>query len=362
MILFEPPRVNRRRLPLVGLIVAIFVCGLFILFMPDEDRSMVPIGSTLIEPSVAFAPAANPSVRPSLTTAPKENVDALLLQSIPTAFRPSKSEGLNRLEFIRRGIRDWSSADPIAAAESVLALQGDREEVLEQVALGWSKIDLNAAGEWARGLSPGRGRDRAIIAVGYEHARIDPIAAIRLVADLNPTTERDALVTHGVAQWAVADPKAASAWAQGLEETRLREASLIAIVQTWAAHEPANAADFTASNIPPGNTQIRAAALVAEAWAQSNPQSAAAWVEGFSEEAGRSSAVEGLLTAWITSDFDAAATWTQSLKNSALRDVAYAHLSRLIAPRDIELARVFARRVSNTHIRTRSMVLLGSKN
>ena len=157
MILFEPSRVNRRRLPLVGLIVVtvvLVVCGLFILIRPDEDRNEVrPIVSSLIVPSEALASAANPSVHSSLSADPKEDIDTWL-QSIPTAYRPENTGGLNSLEIKRRGILDWCSADPIAAADLVSALHVDREELLEQVALGWSKSDLNAAREWARGLPP----------------------------------------------------------------------------------------------------------------------------------------------------------------------------------------------------------------
>ena len=194
---------------------------------------------------------------------------------------------------VRRNlVRRWAESDPAAAAAWTATLTGPAYvEALEQVAIAWGDAELSAASDWVAGLPEDGAKRVAMISLGYEAARTNPLKAVAVACGIPATPERDELLAHAVSQWATSDSAAAFDWALQIPDSGLRERLLAAIAVATARNNGANAALIVATFLSPGDAQNRAAVAVAQRWSQVSAQSAAEWVGQFPHESLRADAV-----------------------------------------------------------------------
>jgi hypothetical protein len=94
------------------------------------------------------------------------------------------------------------------------ASRGSRSRRRDQaVAITWANQDLPGAVEWGRQLPDESERQSALVCIGFEAARADPLAALALAVELNADPDRDELIRHAAAEWAFTAPDAAAKWA-----------------------------------------------------------------------------------------------------------------------------------------------------
>jgi len=194
---------------------------------------------------------------------------------------------------VRRNlVRRWAESDPAAAAAWTATLTGPAYvEALEQVAIAWGDAELSAASDWVAGLPEDGAKRVAMISLGYEAARTNPLKAVAVACGIPATPERDELLAHAVSQWATSDSAAAFDWALQIPDFVLRERLLAAIAVATARNNGANAALIVATFLSPGDAQNRAAVAVAQRWSQVSAQSAAEWVGQFPHKPLRADAV-----------------------------------------------------------------------
>lgn len=192
-------------------------------------------------------------------------------------------------------LRRWATENPPAAARWAQTLPpGEgRAEALEQVALAWAANDLAAAWEWGRQLAADDARDRAVMSLAYETVPTDPSFVLGSLDLLPGGVERQRLVEHSLAVWAETDPDAALAWIRQMPEAS-RQSAYAQVATTAAEKDSLAAADFVARDMEPGLIQQRAAAAVAQRWAQKDLPAALAWVGLFPDDPFKDNALAGI--------------------------------------------------------------------
>ncbi len=206
-------------------------------------------------------------------------IEALLASTEPAAAQL-------RQDLIRR----WAESNPETAAAWLAGLRRGPvyHELLPQVAIALANSNPKAAAAWVAGLTPDDEQTTAAVAVAYETARTDPQLALTLAGTLPPGRDRDDALVHAISQWSASDFAAASAWALSLSDSPLRER--LVSTAAVACPDPATGARLIATALSPGAEQNRAAIEIAQRWAQSSPESAAAWIAQFPPSSTRSAA------------------------------------------------------------------------
>jgi len=223
-------------------------------------------------------------------------VDSLPASDIPFTFQCLAESGPAADQARQLLIRRWAESAPEAAAADALRIAdaSSQRAAIEQVVIAWANIDLPAAKQWLTDLPPGETRDAAARDLAYESARIDPLSAIGSAVSLLASEERDNLLCHISAQWASIEPRAAMNWAMQVSDEALRDRLLTSIATAAAKQDGVGAATMVAVAISPGAEQDRAAVAVAQRWAQSSPEAAAAWIQQFPTASLRSEAKQSL--------------------------------------------------------------------
>jgi hypothetical protein len=232
-------------------------------------------------------------------------------------------------------VRQWAVRNVRAAAQWADQLAGSaRNDAISQISIAWAEQDVAAAIDWARTLPPDNGRSTALLQIGYEAARNDPILSIRLSAELRVGPERDELMLHAVRQWAASDSAAAFQWASQINDAAISQKARAAIMTAWAEQDGYAAATQAAGELSPGPLQDQTVVSIIQRWSQNEPETAAAWVQEFPPSPLGFDAMENLITSWSEFDAPAAQRWIQTLPPSPLRDAGLNQLHRGTRPID----------------------------
>jgi hypothetical protein len=207
-----------------------------------------------------------------------------------------------------------------------------RVEAIKAVAIAWAGQDLRGAVEWGRGLADESERQIALLAVGFEAARTEPLTALALAIELNADPDRDELIRHAVGEWAVASPRAAAEWASRIEDSSLRARTTATIATTWAEMDPRAAATLAIEELDSGRIQEDTLVSIVERWAQREPADAASWITTFEEGELRAAAVHNLVKLWADQSPTGVGEWLKALPPGSIRDVAIAAYVEQIAP------------------------------
>src|SRR5262245_7232236 len=121
-------------------------------------------------------------------------------------------------------VRQLAESDARAAAHWAVQLPvtPGRLDAIKAVAIAWANEDLPGVVEWVRQLPDETERQSALISIGFEAARVEPLTALALAVGLNADSDRDELIRHAAAEWATTDPDAAAQWARQIGDGPLR--------------------------------------------------------------------------------------------------------------------------------------------
>ncbi len=261
----------------------------------------------------------------------------------------------------RRLFQRWTEHAPCTAATWVSQSAGASipQDIIAAVASAWVNQDRTAALEWAQSLPTEAQRQGALVTIGYETARTEPIEALNLANVLPPGPAQDNLVTHAANQWAANAPEEAAAWAKGIPDDALRERTLSVIATAWGETSPRAAATLAMQSLIPGRQQDDAVVGIVQRWVQKDPEQAAAWVAAFPGRAVRDAAVENLVRLWADQDMEQAEQWLTSLEVGEMRDVAIGtYVSKLVL-QEPDAASRWVEKIEDQFIREREMIAVG---
>jgi hypothetical protein len=190
--------------------------------------------------------------------------------------------------------------------------------------VGWAARDLSAALSWVGNLPEGPARTIAGVALAYEAARNEPLAAVDLAVRLARSEQTEEVLVYALNQWAAADSAAAAQWVDQVTDEALRSRLWVTLALAIAKTDAAAAATLAVQAVAPGADQDRAVVGVVERWAQTAPQEAAAWVSRFPAGALQEAAAHNLLGVWTSFDSAAARSWVEQLPEGSLRATALA--------------------------------------
>lgn len=227
-------------------------------------------------------------------------------------------------------LRHWAETNPAAAAAWAAHNGAGDSATLKFSAAMWAITNLPAALNWIATLPEGEAKTLASMAVAYEAARTDPVAALRLARPLPASRERDELLASAVSQWAQTDNAAATDWAAQVPDASLRQHLLAAAAIALAGKDGTAAATLVSTVLSPGPVQDRTAVSIVQVWAQTSPQAAASWVMQF-PSALRVAAVRSLIPIWTLRDATAAATWLNALPTGPDHDAGQAAYDQALA-------------------------------
>lgn len=216
--------------------------------------------------------------------------------------------------FAARNLREmlvqrWASSNPAAAASWAVSESEKQPELMGVVATVWAENDLENARKWVNALAAGEGKTDAVMGLGYEAARTQPLVAIEAASQLEPGEQRDALLVHAAMQWAGDNTDQAMEWVKGLPEDELQQSLAAAVAISVAEKDGAAAAKFL-TDILKSDAELESAAVaVVQRWAQTDPSAAAAWIEEFPDTPARLEAISNLMTLWVAQDNAAAWQW-----------------------------------------------------
>ena len=285
--------------------------------------------------------------------------DAVPVAELGSAVRElaSVSPDSPRAMLRERLLARWTRLAPVAAAAWAIEIPGpeERSETLVQVAVDWAESDWSGAAAWARSLSDENARDELLLQLAHASLREEPLRALELSIELPAGRRREELLAQAVGSWALREPQNAAEWARSLSGEEERARALESVVVSWAETDAIAAAKFAMDNLPSGKGLDRAVVAVVQRWGQSDPSSAAKWIERFESGALQSAATENLVATWFAGDPEGPAGWLKSLQPGALRDNSIASYARQLASIDERaLATRWLSQVDNHDLRRRT--------
>ncbi|QBG47423.1 hypothetical protein EGM51_08475 [Verrucomicrobia bacterium S94] len=233
-------------------------------------------------------------------------------------------------EMISMILAEWSTTDPVAAAEfykinEASLFTRNYMEPWNQVS-GSSVIirgliengSTETAFQWAETLGNVADRNTALNEVYYQLAAQSPEEAVDLLPPL-PGGERDYGLRGIAAAWAERDVEEAINWANTLSSMD-REHVLPAIISGLASRDPLAAAQLI--NYIPNSNHDAAIETVITPWAQQDPMQAANWLVTERSVEEQTYFIEPVLSQWIDRNPAAAKSWVQNLAEGDARDEA----------------------------------------
>lgn len=189
--------------------------------------------------------------------------------------------------FTARRNNSASIVEPVQEPDSLAT--PDIPENLDD-ARAWARTNSAAALAWALTAPDGGQRDAVAEIVCLQVAEMDPARAVRLAEQFGASCSN--VLENLVQQWAERDGAAALSYALDKPAGEEQERLLGRIAFARAQSDPAQAANFVAEKISPGEIQAEAAISVLHQWALRDAPAAAAWAQSFPEGALRVRAIQ----------------------------------------------------------------------
>ena len=156
-----------------------------------------------------------------------------------------------------------------------------RETVLGQIGAKLSRQDLEATANWAKSMEPEPGTDR--------------------------------VTENLIAQWASRDPQAAAEWTNNLTNPERKRHAMAELSGRWALTDPVATAEWL--NTQPLSPQLDPAIANFVSRIQGrNPEGAAGWAQSISDPTMRKKALDRALDAWLQTDPTKAEAWIKQQK------------------------------------------------
>jgi hypothetical protein len=222
-------------------------------------------------------------------------VELLADEDVPLVLQ-RLDDDLRHSEFGTLLVRRWTELSPKVAADWVhqLADGEGRDELMAQVAMVWSNLDINSASSWAQSLMKESDLTKVKLIVAEAVIRQDPSLALGLVSTLPAGPAKEQLTLRAVNEWTTYEPVAALRWVAGITDPVWQSRLRTAMVPVIASIDGNSGARLAVTWLPPGQEQERTAVAVVQRWAQQSPALAAEWVARFPAGSLRMAAMDNL--------------------------------------------------------------------
>lgn len=242
----------------------------------------------------------------------------------------------------------WSSTNPAQAASAIATLpMGSAQTVATSaVARNFAKENLNAALQWAEGLS-GPVQLAASREIVNLWSTSDPEATGAWILQQGSPQLRNEALRQLAGNWVSRDPGAAIDYAQTIADVGLRNSFVQSAMQRFSSMDPVAAADWLSSDAAKPHASSLVGS-VSSRWAAFDPVAAAGWASSITDSALRNKALSAVSTSWSQTSPDQAAQWVGSIKDAQARDVATAAFSVELAKANPATAAQWASRISDT--------------
>lgn len=243
----------------------------------------------------------------------------------------------------------WSSTNPSQAASAIATLpMGSAQTVATSaVAKSFAKGNLNAALQWAEGLS-GPVQLAATREIVNLWSNSDPEATgAWIMQQGSPQVRREAL--RALAEnWAKRDPSAALDYAQKISDVHLRNSFVSSAIYKFSDSNPMAAANWLSSDAAkPPDIYAYVGWKVSTSYAAFDPGSAAGWASSITDDRLRNQALSAISKSWSQTNPTEAVQWIGSLRDAESRDVATAAFSEQLAEENPATAAQWASRISD---------------
>jgi hypothetical protein len=255
----------------------------------------------------------------------------------------------------------WSTSDPEATGAWIMR-QGSpqvRKEALGRLALKWVERDPSAAIDYAQKISDVGLRNEFVQSAVSNFSRSDPVAAANWLSSGAVKLEASSAGVRGVSEnYAKLDPGAAARWASSITDSALRNNALSVVAETWSETNPAEAANWLSSGAVKLDASSYGVRTVSENYAKLDPGAAARWASSITDGALRNKALSAVSKSWSETNPTEAAKWVGSLQDVQVRDIATVALSQELAKANPASAAQWASRISDPAQRSSSLSLI----
>ena len=226
------------------------------------------------------------------------------------------AEGLSgpvQLAATREIVNLWSTSDPVATGAWIMqqGSQQVRNEALRQLAGNWVSRDPGAAIDYAQTISDVGLRNGFVQSAMQRFSSMDPVAAANWLSSDAAKPHASSLVGSVSSRWAAFDPGSAAGWASSITDSALRNKALSAVSSSWSQTNPAKAAQWVGSLRDVQARDVATAAFSVEL-AKANPATAAQWASRISDPARLSSSLNQIVSNWKKIDPNAARSFVLS--------------------------------------------------
>jgi hypothetical protein len=263
-------------------------------------------------------------------------------------------EGADKDAALTRIIQQLGTVDPAAGAALIAdapfshAVRGAARIFAAQ----YAKVAPEPAFDWAQKLPAGETRDEALESVLKTTAAQSPATAAAACTNLLTGFKRDQALRDILPQWVVNDAKAAANFAANLPLGGQRNELLNTVLAAWVAQNP-HAAMTWVQTLENGLARRQADKLVVEAVARTDPEAAARFVEKLPRTEQNLALLTTTLDFWVPKNPDAAAAWVDGLSDQTLKQRGYERLAHQTALSDPARAARFAEKTDpKSHVRS----------
>jgi hypothetical protein len=265
------------------------------------------------------------------------------------------------LEAVADGVEPAGASAFIAAIRQVspeLLSSSLRQHLIEKGIVRWAQDDPVAAAEVLASLPKSDVSRQAWLQVAESLAARDPAAALSWVQKNDDQETVSAAMQGLMSGWWQKDPAAAEAYARANSYTLVGQRAASVLANRMAATNPEKAAAWAAQLSNP-DARAMSELTVAAAWAYRDPGAASRWIEALTQAEG--AMVSGTLSSvWARNDPAGAARWISSLTGE-VRDSAIAGYTSVVALSNPADALGWALSIGDEQMRTTTAIPLATK-
>jgi hypothetical protein len=218
-----------------------------------------------------------------------------------------------KLAATREIVNLWSSSDPEATGAWVMQ-QGSpqvRSDALRQLAGNWVFRDPGAAIEYGQTIADAGLRKSFIESAMQRFTNMDPVSAANWLSSDAAKPHASSLVGNVSSRWAAFDPDSAAGWATSITDPTLRNKALSAVSRSWGETDPAKAAQWINSLKDVQTRDVATAAFSVEL-AKENPATAVQWASHISDPTKLNNSINQIVNNWKKMDPNAARSFVLS--------------------------------------------------
>ncbi len=196
--------------------------------------------------------------------------------------------------------------------ESLGSFDGNTTLAMSGCAEQWAKKDRNAARNWALSLPDAEARKQALFGVYKEWSSTDPKAAAdALLAEPRNGADFENVAAFVASSWSRKDWKGAADWMEKLPSEKEKSVAAASLSFWLGQDNPANGAEFL-KGLPSGAVRDAATDGYVRSIRSENIGSAMEWAFTISDAKKRSSTTKTVLKEWFNEDPAAAYQWLET--------------------------------------------------